>query len=70
LLIVSILSIREDVHCRDWIYHVRPPTKHCAWLILLELTETAFANSCCSVFHSSVVKVPAQHADHTAISLN
>jgi hypothetical protein len=22
-----------------------------------ELTETAFANSCCSVFHSSIVKV-------------
>jgi len=34
-----------------------------------ELTETASANSCCSVFHSSVVKVPAQYVMHTAISL-
>jgi len=25
--------------------------------VSLKLTETAFANSCCSVFHSSIVKV-------------
>ncbi len=35
----------------------------------LELTETALANSCCSVFHSSIVKVHDRQHDKHAVDL-
>ena len=58
--------LSQDQTRRSLLIAISP--RWCIWLKSRELTETASANSCCSVFHSSVVKVPAQYVVHTAIS--